>query len=204
MVDKPLRITVADVFKTQAFAGLTAAGKVESGVVETGSKVVVVPAGIKATVRAVMRGPRSVRGASAGDNVELNLAGVTPLQIKAGDVLCSPYDRIPLVQRFEAQIQTLASMGDMPLFKGQQLVLHTQNLEEPCNLAHLRRLLDRHGNVKVRKPKLLTRNVNAVVVIKCSRPIPLHTFADHRRLGRFLLRYSGRTVAAGMVLNILK
>lgn len=68
-------------------------------------------------------------------------------------MLCPPSDPIPLTQRFEAQIATLPTMGDMPLLKGQQLEIHTQNLSEPCNLAHLRRTLDKHGETKVRKPK---------------------------------------------------
>ena len=42
----------------------------------------------------------------------------------------------------------------------------------------------------------------AVVRLALARPLPLDPVADNNRLGRFVLRYGGRTVAAGIVLKI--
>lgn len=48
------------------------------------------------------------------------------------------------------------------------------------------------------------REQTAAVRIKFLRPLPLETFSDNRRLGRFMLRYAGDTVAAGLVKKIMK
>lgn len=52
------------------------------------------------------------------------------------------------------------------------------------------------------KPRSITAGTTAVVRIRLLRRVPIELFADHRRMGRFVLRYGDRTVAAGIVVKI--
>ena len=52
------------------------------------------------------------------------------------------------------------------------------------------------------KPRSLAAGMTAVVRIRLLRRVPIERFVDHRRMGRFVLRYGDRTVAAGIVVKI--
>lgn len=44
--------------------------------------------------------------------------------------------------------------------------------------------------------------MNAVVEIQTQRPISLELYKDYKELGRFMLRYVGSTIAAGVVTEV--
>lgn len=163
--------------------------------------------------------------AVAGDNVDVGLGGgMGEEAVAPGSVLCWPSHPLPLVSRFKARVvlfpvvgytggraSTACSDGNV-IMPGQQFTLHTHATETPCNVTRLLRTLTRDGHTGAIKPRLLTTGGDAaggegsspvaVVRIRLARPIPLTTFQEHRRLGRFVLRYAGRTVAAGLVLKL--
>lgn len=43
------------------------------------------------------------------------------------------------------------------------------------------------------------KNSSAVVEIEFERPVCLELYKDNKELGRFMLRYSGHTIAAGLI-----
>lgn len=45
--------------------------------------------------------------------------------------------------------------------------------------------------------------MSAIVEIKVNKPICIELFQNYRELGRFMLRYSGTTIAAGQIIEIL-
>ena len=47
--------------------------------------------------------------------------------------------------------------------------------------------------------RCLVKNMSAVVELEFDRPICLELYKDYKDLGRFMLRYSGHTIAAGLV-----
>lgn len=51
--------------------------------------------------------------------------------------------------------------------------------------------------------RLLTKGQNALVELQTQRPVALELYKDFKELGRFMLRYSGSTVAAGVVTEVL-
>jgi translation elongation factor EF-1alpha len=81
-------------------------------------------------------------------------------------------------------------------------MLHAACLELPCNVTRLLRTLDPAGHTAAVKPRLVPGGATAVVRIKLTRPAPLETAAEVPALGRFVLRYGGRTVATGAVLKV--
>lgn len=50
--------------------------------------------------------------------------------------------------------------------------------------------------------RCLTKNSNAEVVIHTSKPVCVELYKDYKDLGRFMLRYGGETIAAGVVTEV--
>ena len=50
--------------------------------------------------------------------------------------------------------------------------------------------------------RLLTKGQNALVELQTQRPVALELYKDFKELGRFMLRYSGSTIAAGVVTEV--
>lgn len=45
--------------------------------------------------------------------------------------------------------------------------------------------------------------MNAIVEIQTQRPVSLELYKDYKELGRFMLRYVGSTIAAGVVTEVI-
>ena len=196
----PLRLVVSDVYH-HAQHGLCVAGRVEGGFLTQHTRVVIVPGHATATIRSIALNGTPVPCAVIGDNVDVGLGGVDESALARGQVVCWPSHLIRTAVKFKAQIATFDNVP-FPLVPGQQFSFHSQCLEEPCTITRLLRTVDRGGHTITIKPRTLPSACIAIVRIALTRPIPLETFGEHRRLGRFILRYSGRTVAAGMVQKI--
>jgi elongation factor 1 alpha-like protein len=192
-----------------------AAGRLESGYLLPHTRILVVPGHEVASVKHLAVNGSTAPVILAGDNADIGLGGIEEAVLSPGCVLSWPTHPARAVTRFKAQIalfgSTTASGASsdgamqattMPLVPGQQFMLHSHTAAEPCNVTRLLRTLDRDGHTKERKPRCVTAGQVAVVRIRLARPVCLDTFAEHKRLGRFLLRYSGKSVAAGMVLKI--
>jgi len=107
------------------------------------------------------------------------------------------------VSRFQAQIVTFAPLAT-PLTQGYACVLHWQSLNEAAVLSRLVGVTDKAtGEIVKRRPKLLLEKQTALVHITLQRPLSLELYRDYPQLGRFLLREAGRTIAAGMVVEVL-
>ena len=50
--------------------------------------------------------------------------------------------------------------------------------------------------------RCLTKQMNAVIEIKFPRLVCVELYRDNKILGRFMLRYSGKTIAAGVVTEV--
>lgn len=50
--------------------------------------------------------------------------------------------------------------------------------------------------------RCLTKAMNAIVEIQTQRPVSLELYKDYKELGRFMLRYGGSTIAAGVVTEV--
>jgi len=197
LVDKPLRLCISDVYKAGT---LVAAGRLEGGFLEPHTAVMVAPGHTTATVKHLAINGRPVAGAAAGDNVDVGLGGIEEGAVHPGQVLCWPSHPIRPITRFKAQVAVFPTLA-MPIVPGQQFMLHSHILEEPCNVTRVLRTL-RDGHTAAIKPRCLVAGDGAVVRIPLPRPPRPDTLADHRRPRRLLLRYPRQTVAAGLIPQI--
>jgi translation elongation factor TU len=203
---KPLRFCVADVYKSQAL-GTAVGGRVEAGVVMVGDRVLLSPLNEFATVKAIHRLEKPVQFARVGESVDLGLTAMTGAAqssdaLTPGDVLGDTTLAVPLTRRIRAQVLTFVCGAD-PILKGYSCDFLMQSLAVPCKVSRLVSLIDRAtGEVKKARPRLLGENVTAVIEIKFAHAICVEKYANCKALGRFMLRKGGRTVCAGIVLDI--
>ena len=50
--------------------------------------------------------------------------------------------------------------------------------------------------------RFLAKHSNAVVELQTARPVCMELFKDNKVLGRIMLRYGGKTIAAGVITEV--
>ncbi|XP_078255872.1 HBS1-like protein isoform X1 [Rhinoraja longicauda] len=199
-VEKPFRLCVSDVFKDQG-SGFNVTGKIEAGYVQTGDRVLVVPPNETCTVKGISLHEEPLDWAAAGDQVILTITGVDIIKINVGCIFCDQKAPIKTCTRFRARV--LIFNIEMPVTQGLPVLLHYQTLSEPCSIRKLVSVLHKSsGEVLKKKPKCLTKGQNALIELQTQRPVSLELYKDFKELGRFMLRYGGSTIAAGVVTEI--
>ncbi|XP_072576545.1 HBS1-like protein isoform X1 [Vulpes vulpes] len=199
-IDKPFRLCVSDVFKDQG-SGFCVTGKIEAGYIQTGDRLLAMPPNETCTAKGITLHDEPVDWAAAGDHVSLTLVGMDIIKINVGCIFCGPKEPIKSCTRFRARI--LIFNIEIPITKGFPVLLHYQTVSEPAVIKRLISVLNKStGEVTKKKPKLLTKGQNALVELQTQRPVALELYKDFKELGRFMLRYSGSTIAAGVVTEI--
>ncbi|KAG9493473.1 HBS1-like protein isoform X1 [Eleutherodactylus coqui] len=199
-VDKPFRLCASDVFKDQG-SGFCVTGKIEAGYVQTGERLLVMPPNETCTVKGITLHDEPVDWAAAGDHVSLALTGVDIIKINVGYVFCNPTEPIRACTRFRARV--LIFNFDVPITQGFPIIIHYQTVSEPATIRRLISILHKStGEVVKKKPKCLTKGMNAIIELQTQRPVALELYKDFKELGRFMLRYSGSSIAAGVVTEI--
>ncbi|XP_039594981.1 HBS1-like protein isoform X2 [Polypterus senegalus] len=199
-VDKPFRLCVSDVFKDQG-SGFCITGKIEAGYVQTGDRILAMPPNETCTVKGISLHDEPIDWAAAGDHVSLTVTGMDIIKINVGCVFCDPKEPIKVCTRFQARI--LLFNIEVPITKGFPVLLHFQTVTEPATIRKLVSILHKStGEVLKKKPKCLTKGQNALIEIQTQRPVALELYKDFKELGRFMLRYVGSTIAAGVVTEI--
>ncbi|XP_077342940.1 HBS1-like protein [Lithobates pipiens] len=198
--DKPFRLCASDVFKDQG-SGFCVTGKIEAGYIQTGDRILAMPPNETCTVKGITLHDEAVDWAAAGDQVSLTLTGVDIIKINVGCVFCSQNQPIKACTRFRARV--LIFNFDVPITQGFPVIIHYQTVSEPATIRKLVSVLHKStGEVVKKKPKCLTKGMNAVIELQTQRPVALELYKDFKELGRFMLRYSGSSIAAGVVTEI--
>ncbi|EDO47521.1 predicted protein, partial [Nematostella vectensis] len=199
-MDKPWRFCVSDVYKGLG-TGINLAGKMEAGHIQTGDKALAMPAGEKGLLKALNIHDEPTQWACAGDHVTLTLSGIDMMHVGVGTVLCDPASPIRGTCRIKARI--IVFNIEVPITNGFMVLFHYQNLSEPATIKKLHALLNKStGEVIQRKPRCLPKNSNAEVELQTSRPVCVELYKDYKDLGRFMLRYGGNTIAAGVITQV--
>ncbi|KAK3146634.1 hypothetical protein QOZ80_3BG0269250 [Eleusine coracana subsp. coracana] len=200
-VSKPLILPICDVIKSQSTGQLAAFGKLESGAIRNGSKVLVLPCGQEATVKSIERDSNPCSIARAGDNVAVNLQGIEGSQLIAGGVLCHPDFPVTVANQMELKILVLDIT--IPILVGSQVEFHIHHVKEAARIAKIIAVLDRTGKPSKSAPRFLKSKQNAVIQVVLDGEVCVQEFSKSRALGRAYLRSSGRTIAVGVVNRII-
>jgi len=200
LVHKPLRLLVSDVFKGMG-SGFCVSGKMESGMLSKGDNVLLMPQAETLQVKGISLDEIPSPRCYAGDQVVLTLSGCDMQTVSQGCVISSVHNPIRSTTKFHAKVVIFNI--DVPITRGFPVVLHYQSVSEPATISKLLTHVSRSGEVIKRRPRCLTKNVSAEIVITTQRPVCVELYKDNKELGRFMLRCAGNTIAAGLVTQIL-
>ena len=198
--DKPLRLPVQDVYNIKG-VGCVPVGRVETGVIKPGEKIVFMPSGVEGEVKSVEAHHEQLPQAIPGDNVGFNVRGVSKTDVRRGDVAGHPKDPPTVAKEFTARIvvlnhPTAISTGYTPVFH-----MHTAQLS--CTVTEIMEKLDPKTGASLEKnPKFLKTGDAATVKIVPLTPVCVEEYKKFPQLGRFAIRDMGQTVAAGMILSV--
>ncbi|KAH1635765.1 hypothetical protein KXX59_003884 [Aspergillus fumigatus] len=187
-LDKPLRMTISDVFRGGVQNPLSISGRIDAGSLQVGDQILTMPSGETATIRSLEVDGEPNDWAVAGQNVVLNLANIDPIHLRSGDVICRPSAPIANITSFTAKV--LAFDHLMP----SMVDIHRGRLHVPGRISRLVATLDKgSGSVIKKKPKIVPPGSVARIVVEMDQAVPLEAPT------RIVLRSGGDTVAAGLL-----
>jgi len=201
-VKKPLRLPVQDVY-TITGVGTVPVGRVETGVLRPGDKIVFEPSGTVAEVKTIEMHHKMLEKAEPGDNIGFNVKGVDKKTIKKGDV-AGHLDNPPTVAKeFTAQIIVL--QHPTVITKGYTPVFHIHTAHIAGKITEIVKKLDpKTGAVVALNPDTLKTGDAAIVKIQPLQPVSIEKQSDFPELAKFAIRDMGKTVAAGICTDIVK
>ena len=198
-VDKPLRLPIQDVYSITGH-GTVPVGRVETGKLKKGDKVIFMPAGLIGEVKRIEMHHKEIEEALPGDNIGFNVKGVEKNQIKRGDVVGHPDNPPTVAKTFTAQIivinhPTAITVGYTPVFH-----IHTATF--PGRIIEIVDKKDPRTGQSLGKADFIKTGESAIVKVQPLKPVVVEKFQDFPPLGRFAIRDMNMTVAAGVVLDV--
>lgn len=199
-VDKPLRIPIQEVY-TISGVGTVPVGRVESGVLKVGDKVVFMPAGKSAEVRSIETHHTKMEKAEPGDNIGFNVRGIEKKDVKRGDVAGHTTNPPTVADEFTARI--IVIWHPTALAVGYTPVLHLHTASIACRVSEIVSRLDpKTGKEAEKNPQFVKQGDAAIVKFKPIRPLCVEKYNDFPPLGRFAMRDMGKTVGVGVVTDV--
>jgi len=202
----PLRLPLQDVYNITGI-GTVPVGRVETGTMKIGDKVIVVPAregkGVVGEVRSIEMHHEQIQMAEPGDNIGFSVRGINKKDIARGDVLGHESNPPNVASEFTAQIvvlnhPTVMTVGYTPVF-------HIHTAQVACQITELVRKLDpATGQTLQEKPDMLKNGDAAIIKVKPSKPLVIEKQSEIPHMARFAIRDAGSTVAAGMCIDFVK
>jgi len=202
LTDKPLRLPIQEVFSITGF-GTVPVGRVETGIMKPGDRVIVMPSGITTEVKSIEMHHQQLAQAKPGDNVGFNIKGIDKAQINRGEVVGPTTSPPTVVETFTAQIvvlnhPTAISVNYTPVF-------HAHTTQFAGRVEEIVEKKDpKTGQTLQKNPDFIKTGDVAIIKVRPLKPVVLEKYSEFPPLGRFAVRDMGATVAAGVVLDITK
>jgi small GTP-binding protein len=188
---KPLRLVVQDTYDTDA--GRVIVGRVESGVLHRGDKLVFQPSGVEASVQKIIVFPEELDSACAGDSIGIVMDAVVERGNVGGHMKQPPQPTENLLGEVVLLEGTLEKGGCFEVKCGAKKV--------NCRVKQIReRISSETGIVIEENPTCIAEREAATVVFE-TQPLVVEKFSDIAELGRFILVRDGKNIGAGIVLE---
>ncbi|MCE4606930.1 MAG: translation elongation factor EF-1 subunit alpha [Desulfurococcales archaeon] len=199
-VDKPLRIPIQNVLQVPG-VGVVPVGRVETGVLKVGDKVVFMPIGKTGEVRSIEMHYTKLEKAEPGDNIGFNVRGITKKDVKRGDVVGHPNTPPTVAEEFTAQIFVIWHPSAITV--GYTPVIHVHTASVASRIVEIVAKVDpRTGKVLEEHPDFLKQGDAAIVRFKPIKPLVIEKYSDFPPLGRFAMRDMNKTIGIGIVKDV--
>jgi len=190
-LEKPLRLTIDDVFRGGVQTPLSISGRLDAGSIQVGDVVVAVPSSESASIKGIEVDSEPRDWAVAGQNVILHLADIDQKHLRLGDVICPPSSPVKAVKSFTVKVLAFEHLLPMAV------EVHRGRLHAPGRISRLVAVLDKSTGQSVegakKKVKIVKPGSVARVVVEVEEAVPLEIG------GRVVLRAGGETVGAGLL-----
>ncbi|MEM0490689.1 MAG: elongation factor 1-alpha, partial [Ignisphaera sp.] len=199
-IDKPLRIPISEVF-TISGVGTVPVGRVETGVLKVGDKVIFMPPNVSGEVRSIEMHHQRIEQALPGDNIGFNVRGISKEQVKRGDVVGHTTNPPTVVEEFTARVMIV--WHPSAIAPGYTPVIHAHTASIACRITEIVAKLDpRTGQVIEKNPPFIKQGDIAIVKFKPIKPMVIEKYSEFPQLGRFALRDMGKTIGIGIVMDV--
>lgn len=196
----PLRVPVQDAY-TISGIGTVPVGRVETGILKKGQKIIFMPGGANGEVKSIEMHHEEIKEAVPGDNIGWNVRGIGKGDVRRGDV-CGPAEAPPTVaEEFTGQIVVMQHPSAITI--GYTPVFHCHTTQTACTFMSIDKKLDpRTGQVKEENPSFIKTGDAAIITFKPTKPMVIEPAKEIPQLGRFAIRDMGQTIAAGMCISV--
>jgi sulfate adenylyltransferase subunit 1 len=170
-------------------------GRIESGKVSVGDKLVVQPSNQSATVKEILTFDGSLQSASAGQSVTLLLEEY--LDISRGDTLAGAEAPATLLKQVEADV---CWMSDEPLDLRRKYWIKHGTRQTAAKVTRVDSILDINTQQRHDAEGLKLNDI-ARIALSVQQPLAADAYSDIRATGAFILidEVTHQTVAAGMI-----
>ena len=195
----PMRMPLQDVYEITGI-GVVPVGKIETGVMKVGQKVIILPGrsgkGVAGEIKTIEMHHEAMSEAIAGDNVGINIKGIGKKDVARGDVVCDAAKPATIAEEFTAQIAVINH--PTVIAKGYTPVFHVHTAQVPCQFMEIVKKIDpKTGQASTEKVDFLKNGDVAVVRLKPMGNLVIEKQVDNPNMSRFAIRGAGATNAAG-------
>ncbi len=193
--DRPLRFPIQDVYRFDSRRIL--AGRVESGTLRVGDRLVFAPSERTSTVRSIERWSAAGRtDASEGECVGITLD--PQIFVERGAVAARAGSLPHASNRVRGRICWL---GEAPLRSGSRYKLRLATTEADCQLEEVESVIDPWtlAAVPSRPGRIVGQHEIADVIIRTRRPIAFDAFGSIAQTGRFVIVDGLDVAGAGII-----
>jgi bifunctional enzyme CysN/CysC len=192
----PLRLPVQAIYKFDDRR--IVAGRIESGSLNAGDEIVIMPAGKIAKIKSVESWPvTSVKGRqSAGRSVGITLD--RELFIERGDVIAHVEGAPRDTRRMRARIFWL---HDKSLVTGASILVRLGTRETRATVVAIEKAVD-PGELSSVEANAIARNHVGEIDLALAQPLAADPAADNPRTGRLVIEVNGRIAGGGLVLSV--
>jgi elongation factor 1-alpha len=201
--NKPLRVPIQDAYRIKG-TGVVPVGRVETGVLKKGDKIIIMPTGFQGELRSIEMHHEEIMQAEPGDNIGMSIRGLEMKDVSRGDCL-GHLTSIPTVVTPNGSWtgQVIVIWHPTAIAQGYTPVIHTHTAQVAAKFVELNKKLDQKtGAVIEDSPKFIKRNEAAIVKLKPIKKLCIEKYEDIAEMGRFAVRDMGRTVAVGIVKDL--
>ncbi|NVN88029.1 MAG: adenylyl-sulfate kinase [Rhodopseudomonas sp.] len=174
------------------------AGRIESGQLQTGDEIVIMPAGKIARIKSVESWPVTPVSGPQGAGRSVGITLDRELFIERGDVIAhvgaAPRD----TRRLRARIFWL---HDQPLLPGASILLRLGTRETRATVVAIEKAVD-PGDLESVAAKAIARNHVGEIDIALAQPVAADPASDNPRTGRLVIEVGGRIAGGGLVLSV--
>jgi peptide chain release factor subunit 3 len=201
----PLCIPVVSAIKDDG--KLFVCGKIESGSVAVGDELTLLPTKMKFTVDGIQVENTEIEKAYPGDNVHIRVGkGADEGDFHPGFVLTQPgesaeHPPLKACEFFQAVIVILEV--DNIISNGTKVVMHAHTSQDEVSIDKILATCDPKTLKPLKKEPAFAKAGEAIIArLELSHPLTIEVQTTFDKMGRFILRDKGRTIAIGRVTKL--